>query len=108
MTVRAAHLLLSLGRIDPRLTLAAAEALRLAPLVERWWERGVSAPRVRAALAYDWPGPVVSAAAHIEACLVSGCPERSTPVPVTAVEVDCRRSGGGLFRGLLKRWAAPA
>ncbi|WP_432197864.1 hypothetical protein [Streptomyces sp. bgisy027] len=108
MTVRAAHLLLSLGRIDPRLTLDAAEALRLAPLVERWWERGVSSARVRAALAYDWPGPVISAAAHIEACLVSGCPERSTPVPVTAVEVDCRRPGGGLLRGLLKRRVAPA
>jgi hypothetical protein len=119
MTVRATHLLLSLGRIDPRLTLDAAEALRLAPLVERWWERGVGSARVRAALAYDWPGPVVSAAAHVEACLVRGCPQRSTPVPVTAVEVDWRRPGpfawrevmrrgGELVRGLLKRRAVPA
>ncbi|MCZ4607885.1 hypothetical protein O3S80_29850 [Streptomyces sp. Lzd4kr] len=119
MTVRAAHLLLSLGRIDPRLTLDAAEALLLAPLVERWWERGVSSAQVRDALAYGWPGPVVSAVAHLEACLVRECPQRSTPVPVTAVEVDCRRPGvlgrretvrrgGGLVRRLLNRRAVSA
>ncbi|MFE7273638.1 hypothetical protein [Streptomyces sp. NPDC057623] len=98
-TVRAAHLLISLRNIDPRLTLDGPEALRLAPLVEGWWERGVSSARVRAALAYDWPGPVHSAVAHVEACLVRGCPEVPTPVPVTAVEV-----GHGWARGLRRWW----
>ncbi|WP_327087339.1 hypothetical protein [Streptomyces viridochromogenes] len=110
-TVRAAHLLISLRDIDRRLTLNGAEALRLAPLVEKWWERGVSSARVRAALAYDWPGPVISAAAHVEACLVQGCPRRPSSAPVTAVEVEWGRPrvlgwkaavrwGGALVRGL--------
>ncbi|MFE0256016.1 hypothetical protein [Streptomyces sp. NPDC059010] len=99
-TVRAAHLLISLRNIDPRLTLDGAEALRLAPLVERWWERGVSSARVRAALAYDWPGPVDSAVAHVEACLLRGCPEVPTSLPVTAVEVE---SGWAVVRRGL-RW----
>ncbi|MET9966394.1 hypothetical protein ABZZ80_10920 [Streptomyces sp. NPDC006356] len=119
MTVRAAHLLISLRDIDPRLTLDGPEAMRLAPLVEEWWARGASAARVRAALAYDWPGPVHSAAAHIEACLRRGCPAAPTALPVTVVEVESRRSGawswraavrwgGDLVRGLLRRRAMPA
>ncbi|MDC0767513.1 hypothetical protein [Streptomyces sp. HD] len=119
-TVRATHLLISLRNIDPRLTLDGAEARRLAPLVEEWWARGVSTARVRAALAYDWPGPVHSAAAHIEACLRRGCPVIPTPVPITAVEVEFRRRpgvfgwratvrrGGEWIRGLLRRRAVAA
>ncbi|QOV36757.1 hypothetical protein IM697_43530 [Streptomyces ferrugineus] len=99
-TVRAAHLLISLRDIDRRLTLDGAEALRLAPLVERWWERGVSSARVRAALAYEWPGPVHSASAHVEACLVRGCPEAPTSRPVRVVEVQegFRRASVGRLR----------
>lgn len=118
-TVRAAHLLISLRNIDPRLTLDGPEAMRLAPLVEKWWERGVSTTRVRAALAYDWPGPVHSAAAHVEALLRDGCPVAPTAAPVTVVEVELRRSGawswraavrrgGELVRALMKRRAMPA
>ncbi|WP_217209897.1 hypothetical protein [Streptomyces sp. AC550_RSS872] len=118
-TVRAAHLLISLRNIDPRLTLDGAEALRLAPLVEEWWERGRSSSQVRAALAYGWPGPVHSASAHIEACLLRGRPAVPTSLPVTAVEVEFRRTGafawrevlrrgGGLARVLLKGRAVPA
>ncbi|NUP22244.1 MAG: hypothetical protein HOZ81_40520 [Streptomyces sp.] len=112
-TVRATHLLISLRNIDPRLTLDGTEARRLAPLVEEWWARGAGTARVRAALAYDWPGPVYSAAAHIEACLRRGLPVAPTPVLVTVVEVECRRRPGGLgWReavrrvGALLRWRA--
>ncbi|WP_107123089.1 hypothetical protein [Streptomyces caeruleatus] len=119
MTVRAAHLLISLRDIDPRLTLDGPEAMRLAPLVEEWWARGAGVARVRAALAYEWPGPVYSAAAHVEACLRRGCPPAPTVSPVTVVEVELRRSdawswrsavrrGGELVRGLLKGRAVPA
>jgi hypothetical protein len=102
-TVRAAHLLISLGRIDPRLTLDATEALRLAPLVEAWWERGLDSARVRAALAYGWPGPVHSASAHVEARLRYGCPVASTVLPVTAVEVEFRRPGVSVWREAVRR-----
>jgi hypothetical protein len=102
-TVRAAHLLISLGRIDPRLTLDAVEAMRLAPLVEGWWERGLDSAQVRAALAYDWPGPVHSASAHVEARLRYGCPVASTVLPVTAVEVEFRRPGVSVWREAVRR-----
>ncbi|MFE6623842.1 hypothetical protein [Streptomyces sp. NPDC057740] len=119
VTVRAAHLLISLRDIDPRLTLDGPEAMRLAPLVEEWWARGASVARVRAALAYEWPGPVYSAAAHVEACLRRGCPPAPTAAPVTVVEVELRgagawswrsaaRRGGELVRGLLTGRAVPA
>ena len=102
-TVRAAHLLISLGRIDPRLTLDATEALRLAPLVEEWWARGVGSAEVRAALAYDWPGPVHSASAHVEAGLRRGCRAAPTAVPVTTVEVQCAWSGVSAWRAAVRR-----
>lgn len=92
-TVQAAHLLISLGQIDPRLTLAADEALRLAPLVEQWWRRGASSAEVRAALAYGWSGPVHSAPAQLEERLRNARPRRSTALPVSAVEVEIRRPG---------------
>ncbi|MEV6168147.1 hypothetical protein AB0L99_07970 [Streptomyces sp. NPDC051954] len=74
-TARAAQLLISLGQIDSRLTLDATEALRLAPLVEGWWARGVSSAQVRAALVYGWPPqPVRSARALLEDRLRLGRP----------------------------------
>lgn len=74
-TALAAQLLISLGRIDSRLTLDATEALRLAPLVEAWWARGVGSAQVRAALVYGWaPEPVRSARAVVEDRLRRGCP----------------------------------
>ncbi|NUR00350.1 MAG: hypothetical protein HOY79_28615 [Streptomyces sp.] len=92
-TVQAAHLLISLGQIDPRLTLDADEALRLAPLVEQWWRRGASSAEVRAALAYGWPGSVHSAPAQLEERLRRARPRRPTALPVTDVEVEARRPG---------------
>lgn len=119
LTVRAAHLLLSLGRIDSRFTLDAAEALRLAPLVEGWWERGVSDAEVRAAVVYGGSLPVGPAWAHIEHRLRQQPPMASTRLLMTPVEVEEQgpgafawrelvRRGGELVRSLVKRRAALA
>ncbi|WP_405796369.1 hypothetical protein [Streptomyces sp. NBC_01506] len=56
----ATELLLSLGRIDSRLTLGTAEAVRLAPLVGEWWEAGASDAQLREALTGGLPVPVLS------------------------------------------------
>lgn len=71
-TAAAARLLLTFGDYDRRLTLDAAEALRLAPLVEAWWRRGASSAEVRAAVTWGAPRTVRSAFAHIEARLRGG------------------------------------
>ncbi|WP_282704040.1 hypothetical protein [Streptomyces sp. CC219B] len=117
-TALAAGLLGSLGRVDPRLTLGAAEALRLAPLVEAWWDAGASSAQVRAALTDGLPRPVYSASALVENRL-----RRKRPVaaaePVTTVGVELRRPGtaacreaaqrgGALARALLRGLPVPA
>ncbi|MFD4525167.1 hypothetical protein ACFWP7_14850 [Streptomyces sp. NPDC058470] len=125
-TALAAKLLGSLGRAEPRLALGAAEALRLAPLVEEWWERGASSAAVRAALTQGLPSPVYSPRALVEDRLrrkrPAGAPESAGP-PVTTVEIrstaeirkpgapayrDAARRGGALARALLSGRAAPA
>ncbi|UFQ17045.1 MULTISPECIES: hypothetical protein [Streptomyces] len=62
----AAQLLASLGRREPRLAIGAAEAVRLAPLVEEWWAVGASDAAVRAALTQGLPPRVYSAAALLK------------------------------------------
>lgn len=106
-TAEAAHLLLSLGGFDRRLTLDAAEALRLAPLVEEWWRRGASSAQVRAAVTGGWPRWVRSAYGHVEARLRGGMcrPVAARAVPVTAVEVDLRRQGWIAWRILREKWS---
>jgi hypothetical protein len=99
-TMRAAHLLISLGQIDRRLTLDAVQALRLAPLVEEWWGRGAGSAEVRAALAYGWSGPIHSAPEQLEERLRRGRRVKPTVLPVAAVEVEFRRTG------VLAWWAA--
>ncbi|MFI5548892.1 hypothetical protein [Streptomyces sp. NPDC051738] len=108
--VVAAHLLLSLGGFDRRLTLDAAEALRLAPLVEEWWRRGASSAEVRAAVTGGWPRWVGSAYGHVEARLRGGRrrPVAPTALQITAVEVDFRESGGlvrRFLRVLREKWS---
>ncbi|MBT1092443.1 MULTISPECIES: hypothetical protein [unclassified Streptomyces] len=71
----AARLLLTFGDYDRRLTLDAAEALRLAPLVEAWWRRGASNAEVRAAVTWGAPCSMRSAYDHIEARLAGGRPD---------------------------------
>ncbi|MEV0172708.1 hypothetical protein AB0I00_16520 [Streptomyces sp. NPDC050803] len=117
-TALAAGLLGSLGRVDPRLTLGAAEALRLAPLVEAWWDAGASSAQVRAALTDGLPRRVYSASALVENRLRRKRPVVAA-VPVTTVGVELRRPGttacreaaqrgGALARALLRGLPAPA
>ncbi|MFE6939892.1 hypothetical protein [Streptomyces chartreusis] len=106
-TAAAVRLLLSFGDFDRRLTLDAAEALRLAPLVEAWWRRGAGNAEVRAAVTWGAPRTVRSACGHIEARLRGGFRPAEVPnaVPVTAVEVDFRTSGGIVRRFLREKWS---
>ncbi|MFJ7075640.1 hypothetical protein [Streptomyces sp. NPDC098781] len=102
-TAEAVRLLLSFGDYDRRLTLDAAEAVRLAPLVEEWWRRGAGSAQVRAAVTWGGPRCAPSAYSHVEARLRP--PVAPTPVPVTAVEVDFREPGGFVRRFLREKWS---
>jgi hypothetical protein len=116
-TALAARLLGSLGRGEPRLALGGAESLRLAPLVEEWWERGASSAEVRAALTQGLPPRVYSPRALVEDRLRRkrpAGPERSegpTAPPVTTVEVrtvDFRKPGASGYREAARRGGALA
>jgi hypothetical protein len=130
-TALAAKLLGSLGRAEPRLALGGAEALRLAPLVEEWWERGATSAQVRSALTQGLPFPVYSARALVENRLrrkrpaapeptgpagsagPAGPAEASEPTaaPATTVEirtVDFRRPGATAYREAARRGGALA
>ncbi|MFF7885148.1 hypothetical protein ACH40F_47355 [Streptomyces sp. NPDC020794] len=131
-TALAAKLLGSLGRAEPRLALGGAEALRLAPLVEEWWERGATSAQVRSALTQGLPSPVYSSRALIEDRLRRkrpAAPEPTGPAgsawlagpagpaepagpaaaPATTVEirtVDFRRPGATAYREAARRGGA--
>jgi hypothetical protein len=131
-TALAAKLLGSLGRAEPRLALGGAEALRLAPLVEEWWERGATSAQVRSALTQGLPSPVYSSRALIEDRLrrkrpaapeptgpagsawlagLAGPAEPAGPAaaPATTVEirtVDFRRPGATAYREAARRGGA--
>ncbi|GAA3807750.1 hypothetical protein ACFS5L_28380 [Streptomyces phyllanthi] len=107
-TALAAQLLGSLGRTDPRLTLGAAEALRLAPLVEEWWELGATSAQVRAALTGGLPRPLYSARALVEDRLRRKRPAAPATAPVTTVEVECRKPGASAYREAAQRGGALA
>ncbi|WP_147994805.1 hypothetical protein [Streptomyces sp. uw30] len=106
-TAEAVRLLLSFGDYDRRFTLDAAEAVRLAPLVEEWWRRGASSAQVRAAVTWGRPRWVGSAYGHAEGRLRSGMrpPAAPTALPVTAVEVDFGKPGGLAWRFLREKWS---
>ncbi|MFE4818898.1 hypothetical protein ACFRFU_21145 [Streptomyces sp. NPDC056704] len=127
-TTLAAKLLGSLGRAEPRLALGGAEALRLAPLVEEWWERGATSAQVRCALTQGLPSPVYSARALVEDRLrrkrpatpeptgPTGSegpaePSEPTAAPAATVEirtVDFRRPGATAYREAARRGGALA
>ncbi|MER5899283.1 hypothetical protein ABT150_03985 [Streptomyces mirabilis] len=130
-TTLAAKLLGSLGRAEPRLALGGAEALRLAPLVEEWWERGATSAQVRSALTQGLPSPVYSARALVEDRLrrkrpatpeptgptgPTGSqgptePSEPTAAPAQTVEirtVDFRRPGATAYREAARRGGALA
>ncbi|MFI6404930.1 hypothetical protein [Streptomyces sp. NPDC050548] len=107
-TALAARLLGSLGGSEPRLTLGAAEALRLAPLVEEWWERGATSVQVRAALTDGLPRRMYSAAAIVENRLRRKCPASQATAPVTTVRVEPRKPGASGYREAAQRGGALA
>ncbi|MEB8344030.1 hypothetical protein [Streptomyces endophyticus] len=100
----AARLLAELGRVEPRLVLGAAEAVRLAPLVEEWWEAGASNGQIRAALTQGLPRRMYSAAAIVEDRLIRKRPVAASAGPEAPVEV--RRPGEAGFREAATRGAA--
>ncbi|MDX2544261.1 hypothetical protein ACOT81_21835 [Streptomyces sp. WI04-05B] len=129
-TALAARLLGSLSRTEPRLAFGAAEALRLAPLVEEWWAAGASSAQVRAALTQGLPSPLHSPRALVENRLRRKCPAApgapvapappaagageevgrtagSTAVPVTTVEIRKPGASGG-YREAARRGGALA
>ncbi|WP_329219582.1 hypothetical protein OG352_23635 [Streptomyces sp. NBC_01485] len=105
-TAFAAKFLGSLGRTHPGLTLGAAEALRLAPLVEAWWDAGANTSQVRAALTDGLPSPVHSPQALIENRLRRKRPAAPTPAPATTVELELRKPGATAFRDAARRGGA--
>ncbi|MGW5608057.1 hypothetical protein ACWEWI_18525 [Streptomyces sp. NPDC003753] len=107
-TALAAKLLGSLGRAHPRLTLGAEDALRLAPLVEEWWDAGASSAQVRAALTDGLPPRVYSPRALIENRLRRKRPAPPTVGPVTTVEVETRTPGASAYREAARRGGALA
>ncbi|MFD9280598.1 hypothetical protein ACFWD7_25400 [Streptomyces mirabilis] len=92
-TALAAKLLGSLGRAEPRLALGGAEALRLAPLVEEWWERGATSAQVRSALTQGLPSPVYSARALVEDRLRRKRPAAPEPTGPAGSEGAVRPAG---------------
>lgn len=105
-TAAAARFLGSLGRTHPGLTLGAAEALRLAPLVEAWWDAGANSAQLRAALTDGLPSRIHSARALIEDRLRRKRPAPPTPTPATTVEIALRRPGAEAFRDAARRGGA--
>ncbi|SEQ69762.1 hypothetical protein SAMN04487983_1007117 [Streptomyces sp. yr375] len=105
-TVFAAQFLGSLGRTHPGLTLGAVEALRLAPLVEAWWDAGANNSQVRAALTDGLPARVHSAQALVENRLRRKRPAPPTPTPATTVELELRKPGATAFRDAARRGGA--
>ncbi|WP_327695796.1 hypothetical protein [Streptomyces sp. NBC_00459] len=128
-TALAARLLGSLSRTEPRLALGAAEALRLAPLVEEWWAAGASSAQVRAALTQGLPSRLYSPRAIVEDRLRRKCPAApaaavapvaaavesagraasgaTTAVPVTTVEIR-KPDASGSYRDAARRGGALA
>ncbi|MFF8643554.1 hypothetical protein [Streptomyces sp. NPDC015345] len=104
---RAAQLLASLGRREPRLAIGAAEAVRLAPLVEEWWAVGASDAAVRAALTQGLPPRVYSAAALLKNRLHRKLPAPPPP-PRAPREGEERRAPGepGFVAAALRGGAA--
>ncbi|MFM9559659.1 hypothetical protein [Streptomyces turgidiscabies] len=96
-TALAARLLGSLGRTESRLVLGAADALRLAPLVEEWWAAGASSTEVRAALTQGLPSPLYSPRALVEDRLRRKCPAAAAAAPVVAAGVE---SAGSVTAGV--------
>ncbi|MFJ2743637.1 hypothetical protein ACIO3O_28755 [Streptomyces sp. NPDC087440] len=95
-TGRAARFLHGLGRAVPALSLGAAEALRLAPLVEVWWERGASDAVLEKALTAGLPQEVHSAPKLLADRLRRKCPPVPPAPPEPLLRHACEGCGARL------------
>ncbi|WP_327656124.1 hypothetical protein [Streptomyces sp. NBC_00483] len=92
---RALLLLTALGRTAPSLALSAAECDRLAPDVERWFERGATEDTLLHALTAGLPTPVHSPAALLRRRLTDKLPPPPPPPanrPVLRL-IECAKCG---------------
>ncbi|MFJ4880259.1 hypothetical protein ACIP93_34310 [Streptomyces sp. NPDC088745] len=95
-TGRAARFLHGLGRTAPALSLGAAEALKLAPLVEVWWERGASDAVLTKALTAGLPTEVHSAPKLLADRLRRKCPPVPPAPPEPLLRHACEGCGARL------------
>ncbi|MCX5207276.1 helix-turn-helix domain-containing protein [Streptomyces sp. NBC_00237] len=95
-TGRAARFLHGLGRTVPTLSLGAAEALKLAPLVEVWWERGASDAVLAKALTAGLPQEVHSAPKLLADRLRRKCPPVPPAPPEPLLRHACEGCGARL------------
>ncbi|MFF7969117.1 helix-turn-helix domain-containing protein [Streptomyces sp. NPDC007903] len=100
---RAAAVLGRLGAVEPKLSLGAAEVLKLAPLAAEWLRRGVSELELRGTLVAGLPASV-----NAPAKLVANRLERKMPAPrrvtdpaapAVAVRAECGECGRPLPLG---------
>ncbi|MEU0739246.1 hypothetical protein [Streptomyces sp. NPDC006134] len=92
---RAAQTLSKLGLTDRRLTLSAAEVLRLAPLAAAWLAEGHSSLKIVNALTNRLPEQVDSAAALVSYRLKNQMPAKPQPKRAPAPDTRARCEGCG-------------
>lgn len=95
---RAYLLLASLGRVDPRMTLSAAECQALEALAAQWLDLGAREDEVVRALTAGLPSEVHSAGALARRRLVDKMPPEREPEP----EPEAGSAPGPLFRPPLR------
>lgn len=100
---RAAAVLGRLGAAEPKLSLGAAEALKLAPVAAEWLRRGVSELELRNTLIAGLPASVVAPARFVANRLERKMPAArrvADPVaPAVAVRAECGECGYPLPAG---------
>lgn len=95
-TGRAARFLYELGRAVPDVAMGTAAALKLAPLVEVWWERGASDEALRRALTAGLPKVVHHAPTLLADRLRRKCPPPPPAPPEPVLTYACDGCGARL------------
>lgn len=100
---RAAAVLGRLGAVEPKLSLGAAEALKLAPVAAEWLRRGVSELELRNTLAAGLPASVVAPARFVANRLERKMPAprrlADPAAPAAPVRAECAECGRPLPLG---------
>ncbi|MEU6667587.1 helix-turn-helix domain-containing protein [Streptomyces sp. NPDC046727] len=100
---RAAAVLGRLGAVEPKLSLGAAEVLKIAPLAAEWLRRGVSELELRNALVSGLPASVIAPARFLTNRLERKMPAPRRAVdpaaPAVAVRAECGECGRPLPLG---------